>query len=105
MRRPWFVGEYELDDDDMAESEHPNCIIDADNFPVIYFPDGMNDVRGAMDHIIKCVNHHDELVACCQLMLDFYNMDTDLFVKKYGTGISTRTLGDRCRAILTKLEE
>jgi len=43
-----------------------------------------------------------DLLATCQLMLDFYHMNTDEFVAKYGTGISTRTLGDRARAAIAK---
>jgi hypothetical protein len=34
--------------------------------------------------------------------LDFFNMETDAYVEKYGTGDSTRTLGALARAALKK---
>lgn len=41
-----------------------------------------------------------DLQAACQQALDFYNMDTKLFVEKYGAGMSTRDLGDKFREVL-----
>lgn len=42
----------------------------------------------------------DEATDLAQLYLDFYNLDTNTFVQKYGAGISTRTLGDKSRELL-----
>lgn len=43
-----------------------------------------------------------DLLAVCELMLDFYNMHPAEFVDKYGGGITTRTLADKARAAIAK---
>ena len=43
-----------------------------------------------------------ELLEVAKLLLDFYNLETQLFVEKYGHGITTRILGDRARAAIAK---
>lgn len=42
------------------------------------------------------------LADCATLFLDFYGMETNAFVAKYGRGVSTKTLGDRARLALAK---
>ena len=43
-----------------------------------------------------------DLLEVAKLLLDFYNLETQLFVEKYGHGITTRILGDRARAAIAK---
>lgn len=56
----------------------------------------------AMDHLMTELARLRliDLQAVCQLAHDFYNLPTTNFVAIYGSGISTRDLGDKFREVL-----
>lgn len=94
----------------MSELKLPLCTGDGiEDLTTIYDADGehvaSSVVHDEADEIIRICNAFPDLVAACEFMQDFYLMDTNEFVAKYGHGHSTRSVGERAIAALKKARD
>ncbi len=46
-----------------------------------------------------------DLLEACYFMRDFYHMDTQEFVAKWGHGHTTKSVGDKARAAIARVEK
>ena len=79
------------------EPDHPGVwYVSADKFRIIG--------SALAESEAKLIAAAPKFKAACEMMLDFYHLETNAFVAKHGRGVCTRDLGDLARAALSQLE-